>query len=109
MALFWTATDWLLKSQVFLPPEEIQITDRSFVVRPSENRIDRDPHATSESQRVSGIPAGGDKGTDDVFFRTDQRDVERIAGNPAGGMGEGRAPRRSDACAMTFPEPRARR
>ena len=107
MALFRTVADRLFKGQVFLPPEEIQTAYGSFVVRPSENRIDRDPHAASESQWISGIPAGGDKGADDVFFRTDQRDVERIAGNSAGGMGEGGATAQIGMLAlMTFPEPR---
>ena len=107
MALFRTVADWLFKGQVFLSPEEIQTADRSFVVRPSENCIDRDPHTAPESQWISRIPAGGDKGADDIFFRTDQRDVERVAGDSAGGMGEGGATAQIGMLAlMTFPEPR---
>ena len=89
MALFWTASNRLLKGQVFLPPEEIQTADGSFVIRPSKNRINHDPRTAPEGKRIGGIPAGGDKGADDVFVRTDQRYIERIAGNSAGGMGEG--------------------
>ena len=82
MALFRTAADRLFKRQVLLPPKEVQIADRSFVVRSSENRINRDPRTAPESQRIGRIPARGDKGADDIFFRTDQRDVRGSPGIP---------------------------
>src|SRR4030095_16845581 len=107
MALFWTVANRLLKGEVFLAPEKIQTADRSFIVWPSENRIDDDPRTAPESQWIGGIPAGGDKGTDDVFFRTDKRDVERIARNSAGSMGEGGATAQIRMLSLvTFPEPR---
>src|SRR5262245_35141979 len=107
MTLFWTVADWLFKGEVFLSPKEIQTANGSFVVRPSENRIDRYPHAALESQRIGGIPARGDKGADNVFFRTDKRNIERIAGDSGGGMGKGRAIAQIGMLSfMTLPEPR---
>ena len=107
MALFRTVADRLLKGQVFLSSEKIQTADRSFVVRSSENRINRDPRTTSESQRIGRIPARGDKGADDIFFRTDERDVERVAGDSAGGMSQVRASAQTGMLAlMTFPKSR---
>jgi hypothetical protein len=48
MALLRAVANWLFKRQIFFPAEKIEITDRSLVVRFSQERINDDSNAAAK-------------------------------------------------------------
>src|SRR6476620_6487110 len=57
MALLWAVANRFFKGQIFFPAEKIEITDRSLVVRFSQNRINDDSNAAAKGQSVGWIPS----------------------------------------------------
>ncbi len=91
MALLRTLANRLFKSQIFFPAEKIEITNRSLVVRFSQNRINDDSKAAAKSQGIGRIPLCFGHRANDLFLCSDERDVEWIAGDIAGRVGYTRA------------------
>src|SRR5207248_8748349 len=91
MAFLGAVPNWFFKSQIFFPSEKIKITDRSLIIRFSQNGIDHDSNAAAKDQRIGGIPSGGCHGPDDLFLGTDQGDIQGISGDIARGLCHPRA------------------
>src|SRR6266513_4305795 len=75
MAFLGAVPNWFFKSQIFFPSEKKKITDRSLIIRFSQNGIDHDSNAAANSQRIGGIPSGGCHGPDDFFLGAEQGDI----------------------------------
>src|SRR5438105_13665887 len=81
MAFLGAVPNWFFKSQIFFPSEKIKITDRSLIIRFSQNGIDHDSNAAAKSQRIGGVPSGGCHGPADFFLGADHGDLQRISGD----------------------------
>src|SRR5437016_11908556 len=64
MAFLGAVPNWFFKSQIFFPSEKIKITDRSLIIRFSQNGIDHDSNAAAKSQWIGGIPSACCHGPD---------------------------------------------
>jgi hypothetical protein len=91
MALLRTVANRFFKSQIFFPSEQIEITDRSLVVRFPQNGINNDSNAVAEGQGVGWIPSRCGHRADDFLLGSDERNVEWITWDIACGVGHARA------------------
>src|SRR4029077_432988 len=78
MALLGAVANRFFKGQIFFPSEKIEITNRSLIVRFSQNRINNDSNAVAESQGVGWIPSRCGHRADDFLLGSDERNVEWI-------------------------------
>ena len=90
MTFLRAAADRFFKRQIFLPSEKIEVAHRGCVIRFPQDRIDDNADAAAKGQRIGGIPSGCDHGANNFLLRSDEGDVERIAGDAAGGVGHPR-------------------
>ena len=90
MALARIVSDRLLKGQILLAAEQIQVADRCIVVVPLEDRGARHPQTAAQSHGIGRIPLGRQHDLFDFPLGADQRGVERIAGDVAARLGDAR-------------------
>src|SRR6476620_9286513 len=76
MALLRAVASRFFKGQIFFPTEKIKITDRSLVIRFSQNRINNDSNAVAEGQGIGWIPSRCGHRADDLFLGSHERNVE---------------------------------
>ena len=74
----------LFERKVLLASEQFQRAHGRVGVRLAEDGIHRDPDAAAKCERIGGIPLRSDHGVNHVGFRTEQGDVDRVAGNAVG-------------------------
>jgi len=91
MALLRAVANGFFKGQIFFPAEKIETTDRSLVVRFSQNRINDDSNAAAKGQGVGWIPSRCSHRANDFLLGSDERNVEWITWDIACGVGHARA------------------
>src|SRR6476646_6952687 len=91
MALLRAVANGFFKRQIFFPAEKVEITNRSLVVRFSQNGIDNNSNTGAESQGVGWIPLSCGHRADDFLLGSDERNVEWITWDIACRVGHARA------------------
>src|SRR6476620_3841054 len=91
MALLRTVANRFFKGQIFFPAKKVKITDRSLIVRFSQNRINNDSNAVAESQGIGWIPSRCSHRADDFLLGSDERNVEWITRDIVCRVGHARA------------------
>src|SRR6478672_2134920 len=91
MALLRTVANGFFKGQIFFPAEKIETTDRSLVVRFSQNRINDDSNAAAKGQGVGWIPSRSSHRANDFLLGSDERNVEWITWDITCRVGHARA------------------
>ena len=90
MPLTWAVSHGLLESKILFAAKQFERAHRRIRVRVAEDRINRNPEAAAERQRVGGVPLCLEHGPNHIRLRTEQRHIYWVAGNSVGRMRDAR-------------------
>ena len=78
----------MFKRKVLLAVKKVKAAHRSVVVRTAKNRVHHDPDAAFKGDGIGRIPSGCRHRANDLCFRADKTDVERVARMAVRGVGD---------------------
>ena len=86
MPLPRAVANWLLEGEVLLTSKQFQSAHRRGGVRSAQDGIHRNAYAAAKCERVGGIPLRSDHRMNHIGFRTEEGNVDGIAGNACGSV-----------------------
>ena len=84
MATAGIVANGLLEGEVLLPTEDKKAADGRIGIGPVTEHTTCDADAGFQCDRISGVPARADQGSNEFRFSPDQSDIEWVAGDALG-------------------------